>query len=307
MNLKKPKFWNNKKPNIIAYILSPLAFLIQFIRSKKKIKSKKFKIKTICVGNIYIGGTGKTSLSIKLNELLIKKKIKSCFIKKFYKNQLDEQKLLQSKGKLFVSDDRIEAIKQAEKENYDIAILDDGLQDCSIEYDLSFVCFNNINWIGNGMTIPSGPLREKIENLRNYQHIFLNGNLENLDFLKKEVVKINPNITIHVGKYKPLNIKSFNQNDKYLVFSGIGNHNTFISMIKNYGLKVLKDLEFPDHYEYKSFDINKILYEAKKLNCKIITTEKDFFRLNNMYSNKILYIKTELQIVDEERFIKAII
>ncbi len=307
MNLKKPKFWNNKKPNIIAYILSPLSFLIQFIRSKKKIKSKKFKIKTICVGNIYIGGTGKTSLSIKLNELLIKKKIKSCFIKKFYKNQLDEQKLLQSKGKLFVSDDRIEAIKQAEKENYDIAILDDGLQDCSIEYDLSFVCFNNINWIGNGMTIPSGPLREKIENLRNYQHIFLNGNLENLDFLKKEVVKINPNITIHVGKYKPLNIKSFNQNDKYLVFSGIGNHNTFISMIKNYGLKVLKDLEFPDHYEYKSFDINKILYEAKKLNCKIITTEKDFFRLNNMYSNKILYIKTELQIVDEERFIKAII
>ena len=307
MNLKKPKFWNNKKPNIIAYILSPLAFLIQFIRSKKKIKSKKFKIKTICVGNIYIGGTGKTSLSIKLNELLIKKKIKSCFIKKFYKNQLDEQKLLQSKGKLFVSDDRIEAIKQAEKENYDIAILDDGLQDCSIEYDLSFVCFNNINWIGNGMTIPSGPLREKIENLRNYQHIFLNGNLENLDFLKKEVVKINPNITIHVGKYKPLNLESFNQNDKYLVFSGIGNHNTFISMIKNYGLKVLKDLEFPDHYEYKSFDINKILYEAKKLNCKIITTEKDFFRLNNMYSNKILYIKTELQIVDEERFIKAII
>ena len=99
-----------------------------------------------------------------------------------------------------MSDDRIEAIKQAE-ENYDIAILDDGLHDCSIEYDLSFVCFNNINWIGNGMTIPSGPLREKIENLRNYQHIFLNGNLENLDFLKKEVVKINPKITIHVGKY----------------------------------------------------------------------------------------------------------
>ena len=308
MNLKKPKFWDNNKPNAIAYILSPLSYLIQFFRPKRKKKIlKKFKIKTICIGNIYIGGTGKTSLSIKLNELLIKKKIKSCFIKKFYKNQLDEQKLLSKNGKLFMSKNRIEAIKRADNEKYEVAILDDGLHDASIEYDLSFVCFNNISWIGNGMTIPSGPLREKIESLKNYQHIFLNGNLENLNFLKNEILKINPKITIHLGKYIPLNIESFNQNDKYLVFSGIGNHQTFISMIKNYGLNVLKDLEFPDHYEYKSFDINKILYEAKKLNCKIITTEKDFFRLNDIYSNKILYIKTELQIVDEEKFIKKII
>ena len=308
MNLKKPKFWDSKKPNVIAYILFPLAFLIQFfISNSKKNNLKKFKIKTICVGNIYVGGTGKTSLSIKLNQLLMKEKIKSCFIKKFYNNQVDEQKLLKSKGKLFVSHKRIEAIKQAESENYDIAILDDGLQDNTIKYDLSFVCFNNINWIGNGMTIPSGPLREKVEKLKKYHHIFLNGNLENLDFLKKEVLKINPQITIHVGKYKPVNMENFKKNENYLIFSGIGNHKTFLSMIKNYGLNVLKDMEFPDHYNYKSEDIEKIFNEAEKLNCKIITTEKDYFRLNNIYLNKILYIKTELQIIDEEKLLKAII
>ena len=54
-----------------------------------------------------------------------------------------------------------------------------------LNYDLSFVCFNNINWIGNGMTIPAGPLRENINNLKNYEHVFLNGNLENLDEFKK--------------------------------------------------------------------------------------------------------------------------
>ena len=308
MNLKKPKFWDSKKPNVIAYILYPLAFLIQFFISDSKKKNlKKFKIKTICVGNIYVGGTGKTSLSIKLNQLLMKEKIKSCFIKKFYNNQVDEQELLKSKGKLFVSHKRIEAIKQAENENYDIAILDDGLQDNTIKYDLSFVCFNNINWIGNGMTIPSGPLREKVENLREYHHIFLNGNLENLDFLKKEVLKINPQITIHIGQYKPVNIENFKKNENYLIFSGIGNHKTFLSMIKNYGLNVLKDMEFPDHYNYKSDDIEKIFNEAEKLNCKIITTEKDYFRLNNIYLNKILYIKTELQIIDEEKLLRAII
>ena len=57
---------------------------------------------------------------------------------------------------------RLEALRQAEKENYEVAILDDGLQDKSINHNLSFICFNNISWIGNGLTIPAGPLREKL-------------------------------------------------------------------------------------------------------------------------------------------------
>ena len=108
MNLKKPKFWDYKYPNIFAYLLLPIAFLLKILNLIKiKSKIKKLKIKTICVGNIYIGGTGKTSLSIKLNEIFNKKKIKSCFVKKFYNNQIDEQKILKNKGKLFLSSKRI--------------------------------------------------------------------------------------------------------------------------------------------------------------------------------------------------------
>ena len=66
-------------------------------------------------------------------------------------------------------------MKNAEEKKFEIAILDDGLQDKSIEYDLKIVCFNNINWIGNGLTIPAGPLRENIKNLKNYEHVFING------------------------------------------------------------------------------------------------------------------------------------
>ena len=81
MNLKKPKFWDNKKPNLNAYLLYPIAFFIDVAKTLfPKPKKKKFKIKTICIGNIYLGGTGKTSLSIKLNKLLNKRNIKSCFI-----------------------------------------------------------------------------------------------------------------------------------------------------------------------------------------------------------------------------------
>ena len=307
MNLKKPKFWDYEKANIYAYLLYPISLLVKFIKFFLITQPKNFKLKTICVGNIYLGGTGKTSLSIKIKKILEKRKIKACFVKKFYSNQTDEQKLLKNNGKVFLSSSRIEALKQAELENYDVAILDDGLQDKSIHYDISLVCFNNINWIGNGLTIPAGPLREDINNLKNYNHIFLNGNLENLDILKKHILKINSKINIHLGKYLPTNLNEFNKDDEYLIFSGIGNHNTFVSMMKNYGFKIVKDLEFPDHYEYKNSDIKKILELANKFNYKIITTEKDYLRLEYTNTNQIKFIKSDLQIIDEDNFIRAII
>ncbi len=308
MNLKKPKFWKHNKPNIYAYFLYPISVLIQLINFyKEKNKKKKFKIKTICVGNIYIGGTGKTSLSIEISKILNQNNIKSCFIKKYYENQIDEQKILKERGKLFLSSKRLNSIYQAEAEGYDVAILDDGLQDKSIHYDISIVCFNNVNWIGNGMTIPSGPLRENINNLKKYKHIFLNGNLENLEKIKKEIKKINPETEIYLGKYIPINLSEFNKDDNYLVFSGIGNHQTFVSMIKENNLKILKDLEYPDHYQYSSNDINEILIKARQLNCKIITTEKDYFRINHLNTDKIKFIKSKLKIIDEKKLNKLIL
>ena len=311
MNLKKPKFWDYKKPNIYAFLLYPLTFLLKIIYylifkfRRPNIRSRDIKI--ICVGNIYVGGTGKTSLSIKINEILKKNNIKSCFVKKFYKKQIDEQKILKNKGKLFLSSKRIDAINEAEKENYQIAICDDGLQDRSINYDLKLVCFNNINWIGNGMTMPSGPLRESINNMKNYEHVFLNGNLENVEEITKQILKINPKINIYFGKYEPINLNEFSKDERYLVFSGIGNHQTFISMLKNYKLTILKDIEYPDHYKYRKKDIDQILNDANKLNCKIITTEKDFLRLENIKKDKINYLKSELKIHNEEKFLNLLI
>ncbi len=311
MNLKKPKFWDYKKPNIYAFLLLPITLLIdlvnKIIKKISKSKSKKLKIKTICIGNFYIGGTGKTSLSIKINDILKKKKIKSCFVKKNYHDQVDEQRLLNKNGKLFLSHKRLEAINKANEEDYEIAIFDDGLQDKSINYDLKIVCFNTINWIGNGMTIPSGPLRESVNNLKNYDHVFLNGNLENIDEIKKQILKINPRINIYLGRYEPVNLFEFNKNDKYIIFSGIGNHQTFTSMLKNYGLDIIYDFEFPDHYDYTKKDIDNILNTAEKSNCKIITTEKDFLRINNINHKKIKCLKSELKIHDEERILSFII
>lgn len=309
MNFKKPKFWDYKKPNFISYLLTPFSFLLILLNSLKSLISsstKYSKIKTICVGNIYLGGTGKTSLSLKINDILKDKKIKSCFIKKDYKDQIDEQKILENSGKLIKATKRKIAIEQAINEGYEIAIFDDGLQDLSINYDLCFVCFNNINWIGNGLSIPSGPLRENLSNLKKYKHVFLNGNLENLENIKKEILKINSEINIYVGKYIPKNINEFNIKDKYLAFSGIGNHKTFVSMLKSYNFNIIKEIEFPDHFKYSKKDIEKIILESKNFGCKIITTEKDFLRLQPISYNEINFIKSELEIQNEQVFLKTL-
>jgi len=309
MKLKKPKFWDYKKPSIISYLFWPISALIKLINFLKfltKNKKKYSSIKTICVGNIYLGGTGKTSLSLKINKILKEKNIKSCFVKKFYSNQVDEQQLLRNNGILFTDKKRLNSLKQAIKEDYKVAIFDDGLQDPSINYDLNFVCFNNLNWIGNGLTIPSGPLRENLQNIKKYKNIFLNGNDEHLDEIKKFIFKIDPNINIFEGKYVPKNLNEFNNKDKYLVFSGIGNHKTFISMLKLNQLNVIKDIEFPDHYEYSTKEIENIISISKQLDCKIITTHKDYLRLGNNRYNEIRYIESNLKILNEEKFLDEI-
>ena len=301
MKLKKPKFWDYKKPSFFSYLLLPFSITIGLIaKINSKPKYPNSKIKTICVGNIYIGGTGKTSLTIKIKEILDKNNIKACFIKKFYPNQTDEQKLLSKNGTLFSNLKRIIALDEAISEDFEVAIFDDGLQDSSIKYDMEIVCFNNLNWIGNGLTLPSGPLRESINNLKFYENVFLNGNEESLIAIKDQIKKINPNININSGKYTPLNIGEFDKDQNYLVFSGIGNHKTFVEMLKNNKLKIVSDLEYPDHYQYSKRDFDEIIINAKKFNAHIITTEKDYLRLENFDRNEILYIKSSLDISDEK-------
>ena len=310
MKLKKPKFWDNKKPQLFCYLLLPISIILQLIlkiKSKLKPKSTNLKIKTICVGNIYMGGTGKTSLVIKIKEILEQKNVKVCFIKKFYSDQTDEQKLLSKKGQLFTSKKRVSALDEAISQGFEVAVFDDGLQDNTIKYDLEIVCFNNLNWIGNGFTLPSGPLREDINSLKFYDNVFLNGNEEPLIDIKNQINKINPEININQTKYVPLNIEYFNKEENYLVFSGIGNHRTFVNMLKNNSLNIIVDLEYPDHFQYSKKKINEIINKAKKYNAKIITTEKDYLRLNSLDKTKVLFIKSTLKILDEKKLTKTLI
>tara|TARA_Y100000591_G_scaffold263506_1_gene236642 strand:+ start:1444 stop:2373 length:930 start_codon:yes stop_codon:yes gene_type:complete len=304
MKINKPEFWDNKKPNLISKILYffsyPVIFFSRLNHSKIKIK----EIKTICVGNIYLGGTGKTPTSIAIYDILKNLGYRTVFIKKFYKNQYDEQKILKKRGSLICNKNRLNAITHAKSNKFDFAICDDGLQDQNIDYDLKIVCFNFDTFVGNGLVIPAGPLREKIEQINKYDVAIVNGNGENISSLKKYLLKFNKNLKVFKGIYV-LNqdIKRF-KNKKFIAFSGIGNHKTFLKTLKKNKIKVSKNIKFPDHYKYRNEDIFKIKEMAKKYNYKLITTEKDFLRMSKTNKKGINFLKINIKINDSVSFSK---
>jgi len=316
MKLKKPKFWDYNKPSLLSYLLLPFTILIKVNNFLNRIKYNQkylqnynnYKIKTICVGNIYVGGTGKTPLTIKINQILKDLRYQTVFIKKNYIESYDEEKLLEKYGNVISNLTRVKSLEEANK-SYDVAVFDDGLQDSSINYDLRFVCFNGNVFIGNGMLIPSGPLREEISSLKKYDAIFLNGTNEISDSIMMKIKKQNNNIEIFQCTYELVNLNSFNKKDRFIAFAGIGFPLNFYETLVDNGFNIIKFLEYPDHYIYSNENLEKIIDIAKKLDAKIITTEKDYTRLekyNSIYKEKIKFIKMNLKIKNENALINLI-
>ena len=308
MNFKKPKFWDLQKPNTLSLILLPFTIIIKINNLLLNLKRKKsnLNIKTICVGNIYIGGTGKTPSTIKLYDILKNNNFKVSTGKKKYKKYIDEEILLGKKTKLILEIDRLKVLNSAIKENYDIVVFDDGLQDKKISYNLQIVCFDAEKWIGNGLLIPAGPLRENIDSLKKYNYIFIKVNKKNLKYEDIEIAikKINPNIRIFYTYYEPSNIKSLNTNSKYLIFSGIGNAENFKKILLDNKINVIKEIIYPDHYEYDENDIKKLRKQAENLGSSLLTTEKDFVKISKISNDKINFLEVDLKIQNEEEFTK---
>ena len=304
MRLIKPKFWKTK--NLISFLLYPLSSITFLINNTKKFCIKKnFKIKTICIGNIFIGGTGKTSLAIEIKKLL-EKKFRTVFIKKNYENQLDEINLLNNKGKIILSNNRENALLTAVNKKYQLAILDDGLQQKNINYDLKIACFNSEYALGNEYMLPAGPLRENLNEVKNYDLIFLNGEKKN-DKLLSKLKSINKNLKIFQGKYKPLNLNNFDLKKKYLMFCGIGNPHEFEQTLVKYKFKIEKKIFYPDHYKFSNVDLKQIKDKAKKENLTLVTTEKDYFRLNKIERKNIKFLKIKLEIKDKKNLKKILL
>ena len=300
MKFKKPHFW--KVINLISVFLIPLSVITFLFNSLRAffIKKQIFNIPIICVGNIFIGGTGKTPLSFYIYNFLEKRKFKPAIVRKYYHSHLDEINLSKKKVRhFFCNKSRASSILRAEKNNNDVVILDDGLQDVSIKKNLNIICFNSLDLIGNGFLLPAGPLREMLKNIVNYQIVIINGKRDVA--FEKKLKLISKNIKIYQSNYKIKNVKKY-KGKKIFAFAGIGSPENFFNLLKNYGIIIKDKVAFPDHYDYSKKEIKNLILRAKEKKLKLITTEKDYFRIKQLGFKNIEYVSVDLKIIQNRRF-----
>jgi len=304
MNFKKPKFWDDVGLSFWSLILYP--FSILFLLSTLIIKffktEKKFSIPIICVGNIYLGGTGKTPLVQEIFKIIKSSEKNPGFVKKGYDYLYDEIQMLKKIGETFTNKNRKKAINSLILSGHDVAILDDGFQDLSIKKDLSILCFNSEQLIGNGFLIPSGPLREKITSIKKADCVFINGN-KSVEFENK-IKEINKNIKIFYSKYKIKYLDKF-KNKKVVAFAGIGNPSNFFKLLKENNINVKNTYSFPDHHNYSDKDYSYLL-KLKEQDILLVTTEKDYSRFNDKMKKSLEYVEIDLEIENKNEFINLI-
>jgi tetraacyldisaccharide 4'-kinase len=320
----KPKFWDEKKNSFLSILLYPLSIIYYLILLiKKKISSpKKFNIPIICIGNIYIGGTGKTSAAIEIAKILNQFK-KVCFLTKgygrkckkdIYLNELDisnqktkdtgdEALLLNKFGHVYISNNRSEAINTIIKLGYEAIILDDGFQDSLILKNLNILCFDSKSWVGNNNLIPAGPLREPLTSIREANFIIIKG--EKNELIEKEIKTISPNIEIIYAQNRIENIETF-KNKNFIAFTGIGNPYSFFNTLLENEIKIIKQIIYPDHFEFTEENYKLLSLEAENNKCNLITTEKDYLRINKQFKEKVYYTKLSTILIGKESLEKEL-
>jgi len=298
MNFKKPKFWNYSRLSFWSIILYPLSFLFLFTSLAIKFLKiqKKFSVPIICVGNIYVGGTGKTPLALEIFRIIKSSGKNPAFVKKGYDYLYDEIQMLEKIGKTYLNKNRKEAISSLVALKHDVAILDDGFQDFSIKKDFSILCFNSRQLIGNGFLIPAGPLRESFKSIKRADCIFINGD-RNIQFENK-INKINKNAQIFYSKYKIKNLENL-KNKEIIAFAGIGNPSNFFDLLKENNINVKRTYSFPDHHNYSQKDFDEIIRDDRT---KIVTTEKDYYRMSDKQKLSCDYIEIDLEIENKNKF-----
>ena len=299
---------NSIQYKLISFLLYPFSLLWIFIDKLKFLFTKPYSscLKIICVGNINVGGTGKTPIAIFIFKILKKMGYNPIFLTSGYKGKIskpcmahadvtlfgDEAVILKKTGPTVVSKNKLKGVKYIESLNskkkiYDMIIMDDGLQNYSIGKDLCFLTVDRKSLFGNEFCLPSGPLRQTIKSCKkNVNKIILTGNCNFEKYstiFKKDVL----NSYIKVDK--------ISSKTKFLAFSGLGNNFKFIDTLKNANYKIALTKQFNDHHNYKENEIADLIRLANDNNLQLITTEKDIVKIPKKYHLNINCLKIKIE------------
>lgn len=324
--LQPPKFWKHGGPLsfILRELLLPFSVLYYsgFLFNKSRIKPQRLSVPVWCVGNIVVGGTGKTPFAIHLAKELQALGKNPAFVTRGFgglvsedvikvdtavhtHNEVgDEPLLLARTAPCYVAAKRVLGGQAAIAAGHDILILDDGFQHHAIHKDVSFLLIDGTYGFGNHGILPGGPLREPPHKaMAAAQAIVMVGEDQTGVFKKYPQTESKPIIRTNLKPPQDWSKANEALKDKKLfAFAGIGNPSKFYDSLRKQGMAVVGTQDFPDHYRYVSLELDGLLRKAIAKEAELITTEKDFVRLPESFRDKVHVLPIEMVPADTEAF-----
>lgn len=316
MLLHTPDFW--RKTSVLSYLLLPLSLLYRFYAGvhQRSVTPYRAPVPVICVGNITMGGAGKTPVAIVLAEICREYGHQVHFLSRGYGRKDgglvqvdpaihtaaevgDEPLLLSRHGTVWVCSDRIAAVHAAAEAGASIVIMDDGMQNPSLIKDMTFLVVDGSYGFGNHLLFPAGPLREGLTSARKRINAAL--------ILGEDKTGIMPLLSPHFPVIRGTIVPELEhlKGHPVIAFAGIGNPQKFFDMLKAGGVTLVESLAFPDHYPYTAEDGETLLKKAAASNALLVTTEKDAVRFSADMQSMLHVITIDIHWENEQALISC--
>ena len=319
---------------LLSFLYKQSVILRNRAYHKGLLRARKLSIPVISIGNLTVGGTGKTPTTIYLARLLQSMGKRVGVLSRGYRGAAsgaanvvsdgvkvrlgpgeagDEPFLIAEKLPgivVLTGKDRGLAGEYAQKNfSIDVALLDDGFQHIKLKRDLDILLLDGRNPLGNGYLLPRGNLREPPESIRRAHLVLVTHADKNYEEIKEIIHTFNLNAPIFFADYIPVGFEHLTSQEKLSLdflhgktvnaLAGVARPEYFVSLLSQMGAEVKETLFFPDHHFYHPRELTKI-----DRNSIFVTTEKDAVKLKSLSLPEcdILVLKIELKIENDEKF-----
>ncbi|HEY2034648.1 MAG TPA: tetraacyldisaccharide 4'-kinase [Rhizomicrobium sp.] len=301
--MRAPEFWDEKDytAKLAVAALTPLGWTYGATVAWKAAHARPYRAtaKTVCVGNLTAGGSGKTPIAIAIARALIEHGKRTFILTRGYGGKMrgpgiidlahdtfeetgDEALLLAGAAPVIVSRDRAAGAKLADSKQTDVIVMDDGHQNFALAKDLSIIVVDAETGFGNGRILPAGPLRENIAlGLARAQAVVLVGNgtpkLPGFSGLVLRATLVPVDAPGVAGQ-------------RVAAFAGIGRPEKFFATLRALGAEIVEERAYDDHHAYTAAEFARLRSRAKALDASLVTTEKDFVRLTPAEREDVRFI-----------------
>jgi tetraacyldisaccharide 4'-kinase len=307
--MRAPDFWSGGGGGLLPLLLSPLSALYAAGTARRlRRPGWHAPVPVICSGNATAGGAGKTTVTLDLGQRLANRGIAAHFLTRGYGGKLkgpvrvdpavhdsqavgDEALLLAAVRPTWVAADRAAGARAAIEAGAQALVMDDGLQNPTLDKDMSLLVVDGGYGFGNGRIIPAGPLREPVANAASRCRAAVLIGTDEAGVL----AQLPPGMPVLRARLAPGPEAAMLSGQPVFAFCGIANPRKFFTTLREAGAVLAGSSAFADHYPYDAGDMRELLAEAERLRAIPVTTRKDFVRIPPAFRSRVTVVTVRLE------------